>query len=340
MILDSCFDWEHVEPDSELEPGYTFSLVRYRDDLYKIMAFRKPDSSGPKREKHEAGARLRNNLIRARSTVKALALCNDWERFGTFTLDPQRWNRKDLEGFQKAFSQMIRHCRRDTGASLSYVLVPEPHKDGSWHMHGLIGSAGPALAPFDWSKPMPSAMLQSKAKGRDPQNWPYYSNRFGFCSLEKVSNRDASALYLTKYITKWQAWAEETGQKTLPPGAHVFYASLGLKRPVSLGEMDFPPALVAPGGMSWDVVSCFASADWSLDVSGVFVQLKPEVVSGKPYGNSYKYSPDCDSASAYAGPLDGLYPDEITTVFRSASRQIYDLKHRLGQRVLPEYTPH
>jgi hypothetical protein len=97
--------------------------------------------------------------------------------------------------------------------------VPEQHKDGAWHMHGLIGGVDSAhLVKFD---DMEKAPL--KLKGKDYYNWTKYGEKFGFCSLGKIKNREAAAKYITKYISK------DIAKSVKEVGAHLYYSSKGLK---------------------------------------------------------------------------------------------------------------
>ena len=78
--------------------------------------------------------RYLSNILRARKTLDELGNCNEWDYFVTLTVDPGKYDRFDLKSFYKAFSSFKRHL----GFRFSYVFVPEQHKDGAWHLHGLI----------------------------------------------------------------------------------------------------------------------------------------------------------------------------------------------------------
>lgn len=53
-----------------------------------------------------------NNISRAKSRVFELALCNEWDIFLTFTLDPKKYDRDDLKKFQKDLGQFIRDYKQ------------------------------------------------------------------------------------------------------------------------------------------------------------------------------------------------------------------------------------
>ena len=59
-------------------------------------------------------SKLNDNLSRAKSHVKDLALCNVWDFWCTFTIDPQKYDRYNLKDFQRDFSEFIHNYNRRT----------------------------------------------------------------------------------------------------------------------------------------------------------------------------------------------------------------------------------
>lgn len=164
--------------------------------------------------------KLSNNLSRARTTVREYALCNDFEWFGTFTLDKLKYDRYDLGKFIKDFGQYIRNYRRLKGANVEYILIPEQHKDGAWHMHGLLkGISVNDLISFDGIADVPE-----KLKNKDYYNWVGYQKRFGFNSLGVIRDKEKCANYIVKYINKDLGTNIELNCKS-------YYCSKGLKKP-------------------------------------------------------------------------------------------------------------
>ena len=69
-----------------------------------------------------------------------LCACNDFDLFFTLTLNKELIDRYDYKAAVRKFGQWAdNHVRR---AGLKYVAVPELHKDGAIHFHGLCNSAG------------------------------------------------------------------------------------------------------------------------------------------------------------------------------------------------------
>lgn len=170
--------------------------------------------------------RLACNLSRARSTIYELALCNNWEYFFTFTLDPKKYNRSNLKIFQKDLSRFFRKYREKHKVNVKYLLVPEQHKDGiNWHMHGfLIGLPEEHLRQFTLEEQLPYYIRYKLQKNEPVYDWGAYKKKFGFCNIEPIRNLESSAKYVTKYISK----SMDNG--IIQANGHLYYSSQGLNR--------------------------------------------------------------------------------------------------------------
>lgn len=173
---------------------------------------------------------------RARSAVRELAHANEFDMFVTFTLDSANVNRYDVAAVTKKLNVWLDNRVRRHG--LRYVLVPELHKDGAVHFHGLVNSS--ALAPVD------SGTLSGGGKPRRPRgakhraqllaegyhvvyNLPAWTLGFS-TGIYLYGEYDAAVNYVTKYISK-------TDKKV---GGRWYYSGGALKRPqVLYVDLDF-----------------------------------------------------------------------------------------------------
>lgn len=191
-----------------------------------------PDTPPPSEE------RLRASISRTRSRVFELTACNEFTVFGTLTLDKNLRDRDDLKAFRKAFAQMVRDLNKCRDEPIKYVLIPEQHKNGGWHLHGVfMGLSEGDLRRFELSEKLPNKLRKQIAEGTDIFDWPNYRKRFGFCTLTVIRDRLACAKYVTKYVTK------DLAKTTLEKGAHMYFASQGLKRREVVARYQFgtPP---------------------------------------------------------------------------------------------------
>lgn len=165
------------------------------------------------------------NLARTRSNIFELASCNEWDLFCTFTLDPEKYDRFKLDAFREDFTRMIRRLRGKYECDIAYLLIPERHKNGAWHMHGFInGLPAAELRKFELSENLPKYIRGKLEAGQDVFEWTSYRKKFGFCDLEMIRDKDRASSYVTKYITKdLLNSVTELNHKT-------YYCSKGLKR--------------------------------------------------------------------------------------------------------------
>lgn len=189
-----------------------------------------PPDEQPKVEKskrEETEERLAASISRTKSRIFELALCNEFTYFCTFTMDAEKVkDRFDLDNLQKSFAQFIRNLNRGRENKILYLLIPEKHKNGAWHLHGLIEGlqVGEDLREFSLSEYLPYRIRKMLKNGEKVYNWDKYSNKYGFFTATKVKNKHAAASYICKYITK------EVAKQGRENGRHLFFASQGLKR--------------------------------------------------------------------------------------------------------------
>ena len=200
--------------------------------------------------------------------IEGYALCNEWDYFGTFTLNPSIRNRADLDKFRADLMQLLRHLRRgpcsDAGGcggpqqdgqesrrDVAALLVPELHRDKKgWHMHGLLrGLPRDELRPFTLSEKLPKYIRGQLRKGESIYDWPHYRERFGFVDIEPVRDRDAAARYITKYVTK----GIDATAANIEVGKHLYYVTRGLRQPERM-ECESAPGCV-PDALPTNLIS-------------------------------------------------------------------------------------
>lgn len=144
---------------------------------------------------------------RARAKVRDLALCNRFEWFVTLTLDRSKVDRYDMSAIERRLSRWLDNAVRRRG--VRYVLVPERHKDGAIHFHGLM-----------------SGNLDFVDSGhKDAQGHPIFNAKawkMGFSAAIRVyGNYPQAVAYVCKYIGK-------QGDK---PGGRWYFSGGSLRQP-------------------------------------------------------------------------------------------------------------
>lgn len=184
--------------------------------------------------------RLAQSINRAKARIFELAMCNEFRYFCTFTQDEKLRDRFDLAEFRKDLAQFVRNQNRSRSADrkIRYLLIPEEHKNGAWHMHGLLaGLDCKDLRAFTLREKLPEKIREQLKAGKAVYNWEKYAGRFGYFTCTEADSREGCARYCTKYITK--ALAETARGK----GEHLFFASQGLKSRTAIvrDSCDTPP---------------------------------------------------------------------------------------------------
>lgn len=200
----------------------------------------RPKRSGSTYQEIPEDVRAKNNLIRsqrrAASNLRDFALSNDWKYFVTFTLDQSRVDRYDVSAMTKRLNRWLDNRVRRNG--LKYIIVPELHKDGALHYHGLINDSieaadsGTISIPGNKKPKKPRSQKQRMEMiangGHVVYNLPDWS--FGFSTaIELYGEKLAAIRYVCKYITK-------APEKI---GGRWFYHSSNLEKPqVLLGYQE------------------------------------------------------------------------------------------------------
>lgn len=130
---------------------------------------------------------------RCRNTIYKLA-CNNkpWDYFVTFTFNSEKVDRYKFSEVSKKLSKWIDNIKQKYGCkNIGYIVVPELHKDGAWHFHGLFKNCD-GMNFVDSGK-------KDKA-GRTIYNISKY--KFGFTTATKLTDVDKATSYILKYISK------------------------------------------------------------------------------------------------------------------------------------------
>ena len=125
---------------------------------------------------------------RAKQKIYELARSNDWEYFLTLTFAKDRYN---YELLTEKLRNWINRTKKTYAPDMKYIFVPELHKDGALHFHGIVSNIG--------NLPLVDSGHTDKS-GNTIYNIDCY--KMGFTTATKVADSGRVASYMTKYITK------------------------------------------------------------------------------------------------------------------------------------------
>lgn len=147
---------------------------------------------------------LDKSISRAKSTIRDLALSNEFNYFGTMTFDKElvdRFNINDICDLLKTTFKAYRRKYKD----FKYLYILEKHKNGAYHLHGLFDGFGD---------------LYINKYGY--LNSIFFQEKLGKVnSFSVVKHKGKIANYITKYITK---------DCIRSPTRQLYFCSKGLQR--------------------------------------------------------------------------------------------------------------
>lgn len=178
-------------------------IVKNNDDSIDVSVIEKNERTAEEKELEKL-----RNLWKIRTKIKDYILCNDFDYFWTLTFDTDRYN------YAVAFEKMGKWLRkmRDKYGVFNYIMIPELHKDGAIHFHGVTGGLNAVIRD--------SGVKHKGVKVYNCTDWEH-----GFTTLTKIRSREKTASYVTKYVTK------EMQNSIVEKGKKKYWCSRGLRLP-------------------------------------------------------------------------------------------------------------
>lgn len=225
-----------------------YRFPRWVETPYKyVLLKRKNDASSDERAPpSENEHRLEESLSRSRRLIMEYILCNQFDLFCTFTFDKMKVrDRADFKDLSKRLRGFFNDHKKRLDPEFKYLVVPELHKDGSVHFHGVINATYGLCSrlEIDWRRPDGRLTKIKNTKGY--MDWAEYSKRFGHFSCSWIRDQVGCSVYVSKYMTKDIAdWFQKNDKMVLH--------SQGLRRPELVYLEDTATSWSIPGGARED----------------------------------------------------------------------------------------
>jgi hypothetical protein len=157
------------------------------------------------------------SIRRSRQLVYDYILCNRFNLFATITIATDRHN---IEHSKQKLNTWLKN-QRDRNGKFYYVIVPEYHKDGAIHFHGVFNNY---LGKLKESR---SARTNRRLTSNNKQVYEFAEYKSGFTKVQYIGDTPTDQVrvggYIRKYITK---------EMVSIFGKKRFWASQGLKKPI------------------------------------------------------------------------------------------------------------
>lgn len=199
---------------------HNLQIIKYTDDFFHVSVFSRPvfvedgysvieqPSSlivdNAQKRTYDTASPSFKSVNRAKYKILAIATQNDFKYMVTLTLDPDLIDVKDSDQVYKKVGKWLNNAV--SRKNLKYLVVPEYHKSGAIHFHGLFNDCSlnfrhTALCKV---KGIAGAVKRDKAFGHilgDIYNIESFP--FGFSSAVVCdNNKIAISRYITKYCVK------------------------------------------------------------------------------------------------------------------------------------------
>ena len=159
---------------------------------------------------------VKRSMRRTVNMIYDYSRSNDWKWFLTLTLNPEKVNRFDYQECSQKFAKWLNNMRRNC-PDMKYLVVPEQHKDGAWHFHGLFADCDGLGFVDSGHKDRKSRII-----------WNVGKYRLGFSTATQITDLKKTASYICKYITKELCIATQ--------GRKRYWVSRNLDKPVVIED--------------------------------------------------------------------------------------------------------
>ena len=279
---------------------------RGNDDMYRVI-----QSSGTyifdgSSERHERECRRRfdSSLQRTASTIKALVDLNPWDYWVTLTFDKALVGGAAMRSEWRTVKSVLvwlQMYNAHHGTAIRYLLVPDLHADGAFHLHGLLSGVPPHLISWWTVATAPTAKIRARIRsGVSCGSFLPYSARFGFSRVEPLKSAGAAGHYLSSHYLGTLDKLEALSKKLGPEHNFVFH-SKGLNRWKSFQSTD---ALFCVDSWVNHLRSCSSFGAFVSANVGGFIPVEAFSVSGGYGGDANifvwrRFSPLPDDLALY-----------------------------------------
>lgn len=141
--------------------------------------------------------KTRKYLKRVKTNIVNLAFNYDnWEYFITLTFDFRKVGEYSHEKAIELLTKWINN-QKHQNIDMKYLLVPEFHKSGRLHFHGLVAD----VPKWKFEKSInPNTGKPIKQNGLQIYNLTNY--KLGFTTISKIQDQEKVSNYISKYATK------------------------------------------------------------------------------------------------------------------------------------------
>lgn len=129
------------------------------------------------------------SLSRTKQMIHYLTRSNFYQWFVTWTFDPDKVDSFDYAACARHLSDWLSNAKKRC-PGMRYIVVPERHKSGRYHFHGLLSDCDDL------------GFVDSGHRSKGDIIYNIGSYKLGFTTATRVKDMGRVARYILKYITK------------------------------------------------------------------------------------------------------------------------------------------
>lgn len=186
--------------------AYNLTLKKYNDNLVKckkvnfacIKGFYRDNQHTGTMSDDELEEKSRKYLKKAKTNIIDLGYNNKekFEYFITLTFSDKEIGEYSHERAIECLKKWINN-QKHQNPNMSYLLVPEFHKSGRLHFHGLVGN----VPKWKFSKAI-NSKTGKLMKINNTQIYNLDNYKLGFTTISKIKDKEKVTNYISKYATK------------------------------------------------------------------------------------------------------------------------------------------
>lgn len=184
---------------------YEVKVKKYNENRYQVKVYdyhiitkekeKNENNDISEKSLHDRLSDAKRSILssqnRAKSKIYDYLRSNTWDLFVTLTFDPKKVDSFDYEQCQNRVSKWLNNLKSRYCKDLQYLIVPELHKSGRYHFHGVF-------------KNIEGLDLVYSGK-QDTDGTPIYNidcYTYGFTTATYIKSHEKVCSYVAKYITK------------------------------------------------------------------------------------------------------------------------------------------
>jgi len=188
------------------EPVYEKGDKEEKDRELKIPEL-DPWNHEPVKDVHDFSDLERSIEVSRKRTVNKVysyVRSNTWEYFVTFTFSKEKVDRFDFDECSKKLSNWLDNMKKRYCPNMCYLIIPERHKDGAYHFHGLFSNISGMDIRDSGKKVIKKYKVGVRTRYRRTNEVIYLLGRYklGWTTATVIKDSLRAGRYILKYVTK------------------------------------------------------------------------------------------------------------------------------------------